>query len=241
MRRGSFFHDFPATSTLLLLIIGFFCLEVIYTQKEDGGNLLESASHIDARVLTELGANRIDRLQRGELWRLVSHAFLHAGIFHILMNGLVLADLGRLCEPLLSTPRFTVAYLASAVGGGLGTAGYAVLSGGRGFSVGASGALSGLIGLLLAFSIRHRERELRQEIVRSILYIALFSILMPNIDHAAHAGGFVVGGIFGFLTPRYVTSRLASLWKVPFWLTSAATALCLGFALWSFFGALRAR
>jgi membrane associated rhomboid family serine protease len=244
MRRGAFYDDFPATSILLLVIFSFYAIEVLYTQRATEEDLLKSAMAIDTRVLGTLGATSMALLRKGEVWRLIAAAFLHGGIFHLLMNSWVLADLGRVCEPLLSAKRFTVVYVVSAIGGALGSAAGHALRGHASIpSVGASGALLGLIGLLLGFSIRHRDQMLRDEMVRWILYMVLLSILGGstfNIDHYGHAGGFLTGGLFGFFTPRYVSSRAARFWKIPFWGCCLATAAALGFALWNHFSAWRA-
>ncbi len=241
MRRGTFFSDFPATSILLILCLSFYALEVYYTHKfNENEQILKSAFSIDPRVLLKLGSGHLELLKRGEMWRVISAAFLHAGAIHILFNLWILSDLGRFCEPLLGKERFTVAYVASAVGGSLGTAAYATLSRGIGFSVGASGAVLGLIGLLFAFSVRHRERELRDQLSRWIIYIVIITILIETggsirIDHAAHAGGFITGAIFGYFTPRYVSSQSARSWRLPFWMAVLITALSLGYALGYFF------
>jgi rhomboid protease GluP len=186
-------------------------------------------------VIDALGANSYRDLHRGEIWRLVAHAFLHGGIIHILFNMFALTDLGRICEPLLGRERFSVVYIASAVAGGLASAGWAMLRHhGTIPSVGASGAICGLVGLLLGFSLRHRDRELRDQILRSVVYLAVLGFAIPHVDNAAHAGGLVTGTVFGLFTPRYVSSRSARLWQIPFWLVVAAAAASLGMAVWSY-------
>lgn len=236
MSRGSFYDSFPATSILLLSIAAFYALEVIYHHKLAEESLLQSvlwlAGDDGTRVHLSLGANSASDVEKGQVWRLVSYAFLHGFLIHLLMNAMVLADLGRICEPLLGTERFTVVYIVSAIAGGLGSIAYGSLRGGLHVSVGASGAICGLIGLLLAFSLRHRDRDLRDQIVRWIAYLAIFSLFFPNVDHGGHAGGLLAGAVFGYFTPRYVSSHSARLWRIPFWITVAVTIAALGFAIW---------
>lgn len=233
MDRGSFHRDFPGTTVLLLTTVAFYLLETIYHWKGGGVGFLQSAVEIPADVVVSLGANSLRHLERGEVWRLISYAFLHGSIVHILLNGWMVYDLGRACEPLLGTARFTVVYIASAIAAGLASAAYA---GYRGEpwspSVGASGALFGLFGLLLAFSIRHRERGLRNSLLESIIYTVIFTVFIPRADHAAHAGGLLTGAVFGFFTPRPVTSRNARRWRIPFQVTAAATLVALAIAIW---------
>jgi rhomboid protease GluP len=240
MRRGTFFNDFPVTSTLLLLCLGFYALEVYYTDRNHDQEIVQSILSIDGEVLYGMGANNLSLVKQGEIWRLLSCAFLHAGLIHILFNAWVLSDLGRICEPLLGRERFAVAYVACALGGSLGTLGYAAVSGRVNFSIGASGAIVGFIGLLLAFSIRHKDRHLRDAMMRWVIYIVIITVYIHfsgivSIDHAAHAGGFIVGFIFGFFTPRYVSSQGAKAWRIPFWIAIVVTAASLGMALAHYF------
>jgi rhomboid protease GluP len=242
MSRRIFYDDFPVTSILILLCGAFFGLEVYYTQRQDlNDDIFRSFWLLNSDVLTYLGSISLPRLRDGQVWRLISSQFLHGSILHILFNLWVLVDLGRICEPLLGRERFTVAYIISGIGAGLASVGFSAVMGHVHPSVGASGAVLGLIGLLFAFSLRHRDREMRDQIIRWVIYIAVFTYLasgrgpIGNIDHAAHVGGFLVGGVFGFFTPRYVTSGSARFWKIPFWIVVLGTVASLGAALWSLF------
>ena len=237
MRRGTFFETFPATSIILFLCLAFYALETYYTQKgQPREQLGQSFMQIDGTIILGLGSNFLPLVQEGQLWRLLSCAFLHGGLIHIAMNGLFLSDVGRLCEPMLGTERYTVVYVASALGGSLGSIAYALATGGAAFSVGASGALMGLIGLLLGFSLRHRDRELREQIMRMVIYMVILTVVIRGVDHAAHAGGFITGACFGYFTPRYVSSQEARAFRIPFYISVLAAGVSLGLALWNFFG-----
>jgi membrane associated rhomboid family serine protease len=239
MRRGSgtFFATFPATSSILLVCLSLHALAGYYTQKgPPRKDLLQSLLDIDGRILLNLGMNSLEGVRHGELWRLLSCAFLHGGLIHIGMNMLFLSDIGRLCEPMLGTERFTVAYVASGVGGSLGSIAYALATGGPAYSIGASGALMGLVGLLLGFSLRHRDRDLRDQILHMVIYIVILTLFIGRVDHAAHAGGFITGACFGYFTPRYVSSQGARAFRIPFILSVLAVGASLALALWNFFG-----
>jgi membrane associated rhomboid family serine protease len=233
MKRGSFLDDFPVTAVFLLLLLGWYSFEVLEQERLAGQGLLQSALAIDGPVLESLGANSLRLLKAGEVWRLFSHAFLHASLWHLLFNAWVLLELGRFSEALLGRERYTVVALASAVVAGAASALHDHLRPGlEVISVGFSGALLGLAGLLLGHSLRHRKRELRAFILRWVIYVVVLTLVLPllakvSIDHASHAGGFLTGAAFGLFTPRYVDSRAARRWRLPFWGASLLAAAAL--------------
>ena len=111
MRTGRFQDDFPVTAFLLIFNVAFFGLEVIQHVKYTGqlpqvGGMVS----IDHKALYILGSLSWPYLEDGEYWRIVSCAFLHGGVLHIFFNGLMLSDLGRYCEPFLSSWKLLVAY-----------------------------------------------------------------------------------------------------------------------------------
>ncbi len=145
---------------------------------------------------------------RGELWRVFTYAFLHANTTHLLVNMLALYSLGGFLEALLGGWRYLLIYCASAVGGGIATAlagGLRVAMGGLpSYSVGASGAIWGLMGATLAL-VLSRQRVLPRLIARGlrqrlllVLVINVALSFLPGIDLYAHFGG----GLVGFLLAR---------------------------------------
>jgi len=235
VRRANFAETFPVTSFLLLFNVAFYVLELAADWKLTG-TFPGLFSGLDGRVLRLLGSSGLSDFEGGEYWRLVAAGFLHGGLWHIFLNGMVLWDLGRFCEPLLSPWKFLVVYLASLLGGSLASVAYSAAFLDQGLaaarhSVGASGALCGLIGVLLVYSIRARQTEMRDAIVRWVIYIALLSYLIRGIDHAAHVGGFLVGCAFGFTVESYIGSRQAARWKVPGIAAAGAIVACLSLAV----------
>ena len=238
VRDRKFHEDFPVTSFLLLFNIAFFFLETIGTLRKLGDmSELDIMVPIDPVVTRVLGSISYADLREGEYWRLLSAAFLHGDAFHLLLNMVVLFDLGRFCEPLLSSWKFLTAYVASALGSSLASAGYGWLTDSPfRTSVGASGALAGMIGLLLVHSIRQRDSDMRDGLLRWILMIGALSLIMPgNIDHVGHAGGLLTGAVFGISAPTYMTSRAASRWRWPAYAAGATALIALGFSAWSYF------
>ena len=239
---GKFYDDFPATAGLLLVIIGFFILEVILQSKISdpvgGAGGLSRILGIQGDVTYILGSSNTRSIIRdGEIWRLIAACFLHGGLIHFAMNSYVLMDLGRTCEPLLGFHRFISSYVICGLGSSLTSVGYKYLTkqmipG----SVGASGALAGLIGLLLAFSIRHKDHTLRAQLVRWIIFIALITLLIiPRVDHAGHLGGLAIGFALGWFVPRYTSSDSSKRWKIPAWIAMAICAVGLSMSVWGMF------
>ncbi len=148
--------------------------------------------------LVNWGAN-IRMLTQFQTWRLITSAFIHIGIFHILMNMYALAFIGNLIEPLLGRYRFSVAYLGTAImASSVSTYWHENV-----VSAGASGAIFGMLGLCLALLSTNLinpmiRTSLRKSIGKLVLYNLIIG-LMPGIDNAAHVGGLISGFIFGLL------------------------------------------
>ena len=231
MRRGSFVENFPVTSVILLLCVALALIAGSETQRRSDGekNLIQGFLDPSGMVLIDLGATGPLLLRQGEWWRLLSYAFLHGGPIHLLMNMASLWSLGIALEPLLGKYRFTIVYLGTAAVAALASLLYNQTLGSQfATAVGASGAICGLLGHAFGFSIRHKDRELRMQVLNSIVFLIAMVFLTDRIDHAAHAGGLLAGAVFGYFTPRYVTSRAHARWKIPFWVAVALAAAALG-------------
>ena len=124
----------------------------------------------------------------GQYYRLLTAAFLHAGVFHILMNMFALAQLGPVLEAALGRLRFTALYVLSALGGSVLSY---VLSEPFQLGVGASGAIFGLFGAYYVV-VRRLGGETRS-IVTLLVINLVITFAVPNIDWRAHLGGFVTG------------------------------------------------
>ena len=152
--------------------------------------------------MVHFGANFGPYTLSGQWWRLLTYMFLHGGFFHIAMNMWCLWNLGALCESLYGRFTYAAIYLITGVAGGLASVAWnpSVLS------VGASGAIFGLTGALIA-SFYLGEFSLPGISIKgtlsSLLFFAGFSLflgrLFPGIDNACHVGGLVSGLILGAL------------------------------------------
>lgn len=146
----------------------------------------------------------------GEWWRLLTAAFLHGSWLHIAFNMYVLFLFGPVLERVLGHVRFTVLYVVAALGGSV--ASY-VFSDPRTVSVGASGAIFGLMGAVIVAG-----RRLRWDITQVLILLAInvvIGFISPEVDWRAHFGGLVVGAlvaaIFVWTPPPFRAAR--ALWQ----------------------------
>jgi len=142
------------------------------------------------QVAKELGMWPIGIAIGGEWWRLVASAFLHGSFLHIAFNMYVLFVIGPTLERILGHSRFLLLYAFAAFGGAV--ASY-VFSDVRTVSVGASGAVFGLMGALVVAGQRLRY-DIRQVLILLAINIVI-GFVAPNIDWRAHLGGLVTGAL----------------------------------------------
>lgn len=193
-----------ATSVIVAVTIAVYALTWYLTQNASSAELSASPSMggIRGDILLRMGAKYGPLIiNAGQWWRLVTAIFLHAGLFHIGMNLWCLFDLGPAVESLFSTTKFIVVYLVTGVVGFLASLWWSP----RALSIGASGAILGLIGILIGASFHHGGlgKDYRSMLWRWVIYILIFGLLpFFAVDNAAHIGGLVSGLILGFLVPE---------------------------------------
>jgi len=134
-------------------------------------------------------------LQHGEWWRIGTGAFMHGGLTHLALNMVALWQIGRELEVTIGSSRTLAIYVASLVASGLAVVHFAP----NDVTVGASGAIFGLFGALLAVGVRlgARGRELVRRILPIIAINLAFTFAIPFISKAGHLGGLVAGFIVG--------------------------------------------
>lgn len=139
----------------------------------------------------------------GQFYRILSAMFLHADIHHLVNNMLLLAGLGAMLEKETGHIWFLLLYFLSGIGGQVVSLAYKLWQ--REWyvgSIGASGAVFGLVGVLLAMSlawIRKMPNVTWQRVLFVVAYSVYSGIRAVNIDNAAHIGGFVAGFLLGLL------------------------------------------
>uniref|UniRef100_A0A7N0UEA9 RHOMBOID-like protein n=2 Tax=Kalanchoe fedtschenkoi TaxID=63787 RepID=A0A7N0UEA9_KALFE len=159
-------------------------------------------------TMIKLGALQRTLVVNGEPWRLFSCMWLHAGVIHLVVNMLSLLFIGIRLEQEFGFFRLGPLYVLSGFGGSLASSLYAnpavpVSVAGTLVSVGASGALFGLLGAMLSELLTNwtiyanKCASLFTLIIVIVLNLALTFI--PNVDGSAHIGGFVAGFLLGFI------------------------------------------
>lgn len=167
--------------TYALIFINVFMFALMY--------ILGNGSN-DVDTLLYFGANYRPFVLGGEIWRLLTSAFLHIGFLHLILNMYALYVIGPQLESFYGKFKYLVIYLFSAISGSLLSIIFSSY-----VSAGASGAIFGLLGSLLYFGYHYRiylGNVMKSQIIPIIL-LNLFISLLPGIDGAAHVGGLIAG------------------------------------------------
>lgn len=150
------------------------------------------------------GANAPLLVAEGEYWRLFAANFLHAGFLHLFLNGIAVLILGLTLERLVGSARYLLVYLGAALGGSTAS----TLVAQAPLSVGASTAVFGLLGAMAVIQLRFGYalptgfRQPARWWATILILNGALTVLVPQIDVAAHAGGFVAGALLAALLVR---------------------------------------
>ncbi len=131
----------------------------------------------------------------GDLWRIVTGGFLHAGLLHIAFNMYFLWFLGNLLEPAIGKARFALLYAVSLLGGSFG----ALLLNPDSYTVGASGAVFGLLAAAILAARARGLDPLQSSLGMTLLLNLGITFLIPGISIGGHIGGLLAGGLAGYL------------------------------------------
>ncbi|MDH3786814.1 MAG: rhomboid family intramembrane serine protease, partial [Acidobacteriota bacterium] len=206
---GNLFPGISRATSLLMLANGFWFVLMLMSQirSGNGGGIFGG---FDIELLMRFGAGLGEPhliaegfVSGGEWWRLITPIFIHGGLIHLFMNTLFLMNLGPTIEDLLETDRFWVVYLVSGVAGATLSESYIgfLVRGGWAPTVGASGALLGLMGFLIAYGYREGGAiwsAVKAMLWRMALFLLVITFFVGSIDHLGHLGGLLAGGAFGF-------------------------------------------
>jgi rhomboid protease GluP len=169
----------------------------------------------------------------GEYYRLVSAIFVHANLIHLLLNGYGLHILGPALEKFYGWQKFLIIFVFSGLGGTAAT-----LFFGNVPSVGASGAIFGIIGGTGVLGLKYRKllpKEIASRMTRGavILFVANVAIgmMVPNIDMAAHLGGAAAGVAITFVVPSDIIRR-----KNRVVLRTLVVLVFAGVSVWGIYG-----
>jgi membrane associated rhomboid family serine protease len=138
-----------------------------------------------------------------DYWRLVTSGFLHSGLLHIGFNMYILYWLGTMLEPSLGHPRFVALYFASLLAGSAG----ALLFSPNAVTVGASGAVFGLMGAAFVMQRQRGIDPMASGVGPLIIFNLVLGFIIPNVSIGGHIGGLVGGTLAGFLMDRIAERR----------------------------------
>jgi membrane associated rhomboid family serine protease len=198
----------PATYALIAMSVAAFLAELAgggASSLEGGGQVIRDGGLFGPAV------------EDGEPYRIVTSAFLHAGLFHLLLNMFALYILGSLLEPGIGTPRFLGIYAVSLLGGSFG----ALLLDPDEFTVGASGAVFGLMAGTFIVARGRGMEQLASQIGFFVIFNLVFTFSIPGISIGGHLGGLLVGGAAAMVVTGLETRRIQNAAAIE-WIAMAA-------------------
>lgn len=191
----------------------------VHTVQGVFSNILNNAINIQnddalTNVLIRYGAKENGLMLQGQYWRFVTPIFLHANLLHVGLNMLNFAILGVFLERLLGHWRFLLIYLVTGVLSIIASFSFMPQE----VSVGASGAIFGLVGAYSIFVLTHR-RAFRNGGIPTLLWLVIviganlsIGLFISNVDNFAHLGGLLSGCLLGWwFTPLYTLSPSKAL------------------------------
>ncbi|MBS1841326.1 MAG: rhomboid family intramembrane serine protease [Acidobacteria bacterium] len=188
--------DAPVSTIFLGLNFFLFIIQLMFTMQAGQAGGLNILWRLDAISSYKLGAiYGPSVLIDHQFWRLITAMFLHGGLIHIGFNMMTLMQVGPTLEEVYGSPRFLFLYTFT------GAIGFLFSSLRGHFSLGASGALLGVIGAILAITTKRGGaymRQLRSRLISSLAFLFILGIWGGiGIDNWAHAGGLAAGFALG--------------------------------------------
>jgi rhomboid protease GluP len=186
--------------------------------------------------LVSWGANFGPRTTGGQWWRLASSEFVHIGLVHIAMNMLALKDIGRFVERVFGQAGYLVVYACAGLTGSVASVAWTPFA----VSAGASGAIFGLYGALVAYIVRcrhaipgHSLAGLRTSAITFLGYNVVLGCAHKGTDVAAHFGGLAGGFLIGLLVAHPPTEEAASYRSVRALVATSLGAVIVAAAIFS--------
>lgn len=219
LRRYEFFgFDFEKSTTNILVAINIFLFAVSTLLGLVYAGSIDSLPQVffigNSRALADLGGEVYQFVTHGEIWRAVTSSFLHVGIFHLGLNMYALKSFGDFYERQFGGRSLLALYVLAGIGGtilSVGVTAFGIFMGMRDpdvyiVSVGASGALFGLLGYFLVSKDAYVDRQMLYSIIILNLFIGL--TFSSKINNSAHIGGLIAGALFGLLRFRVQSGLL---------------------------------
>jgi membrane associated rhomboid family serine protease len=197
-------------------VLGLNLLIYVFMTIVAGGDVIQHfVFGVDGETLIAFGA-KTNHLLRTEWFRLVTPIFIHGGLLHIASNSYALWAVGPQVERLYGSARFLLIYLLCGIGGVIGSfVGSSLLHRDPNIpSVGASGAIFGLFGVLVVFGYKYRHelpQAFRRAVGSSVLPVIAINLFIgfsvPVIDNGAHIGGLLCGAVLAVVIPYIAPGR----------------------------------
>lgn len=184
--------------------------DIIAAVMNNAINIQDKDNNALSSVLIAFGAKDNDLILQGQYWRFVTPIFLHANLLHVGLNMLNLAVLGVFLERLVGHMRFLLIYVTTGIVSIIASFYFMPQE----ISVGASGAIFGLVGAYSVFVLMHR-RAFRKGGIPALLWLIIVIVgnlsigfFVPNVDNYAHLGGLLSGCLLGWwFTPLYTLTQ----------------------------------
>jgi rhomboid protease GluP len=188
----------PVSTIFLGLNFFLFAIQLMFTIQAGEAGGLNLLWHLNGISSYKLGASYGPSIFLGhQWWRLITAMFLHGGLIHIGFNMMTLMQFGPTLEEVYGSPRFLFLYTLT------GAVGFLFSAFAGHFSLGASGALLGIIGAILAITTKRGGaymREIRSRLISSLVFLFVIGIWGGiGIDNWAHGGGLATGFLLGKL------------------------------------------
>jgi len=196
----------PGTGVFFLLIIAYYALMVMFAG-------FESALGFSSYSVRQLGSTWSLGIWEGQYWRFVTSVFAHGGVVHLAFNLYALTIVGPLIEELYDRKKMMLVFGVSGVlSMAFSHLFYTEVMHQLHNSVGASGAVSGLIGACFVGAKRLGPdgRDVANVMLRWTAYMAIMGFAMGGIDNAAHAGGWIIGAAMAAVMPLGIARTVAT-------------------------------
>lgn len=228
--------DYAVTPVLVLTNIGIYVISMVAIFFMAIILAASNKGHIEGdfveRILLGIGFSSRAQILQGQVWRLLTNTFLHFSLIHLTGNMIVLVYIGSLIESKLGKWNFLLLYLFA----GLMASMVSVMWRAQGIAGGASGAIFGLFGILLALlSTNFYERSARRALLISTGIFVAYNIIPGSsyVDYAAHVGGLLSGYVLGLIAYVGLSTQNTAFKK---WGIATAGALLtvtfIGVSIW---------